>query len=63
LLQNSSNYYWVEAKVFRKLEEKITKAFEQVLEFSQQDNSSLRLAGHCLAIRRILAAEKLRGNL
>ena len=63
LLQNSSNDYWVEAKVFRKLEEKITKAFEQVLEFSQQDNSSLRLAGHCLAIRRILAAEKLRGNL
>jgi glutamate dehydrogenase/leucine dehydrogenase len=62
-LQNSSNDYWTEDKVFRKLAEKITKAFEQVWEKSQQENCNLRLASHILAVQRILVAEKLRGNL
>ncbi|MCX6791209.1 MAG: Glu/Leu/Phe/Val dehydrogenase [Candidatus Gribaldobacteria bacterium] len=61
--QNSGNDYWTEEKVFKKLEEKITKAFENVWEKRQQENCSLRLASHILAVERIIVAEKLRGNL
>lgn len=61
--QNSSNEYWTEKKVFRKLEEKITAALHKVWESSQRDNCCLRVASHRLAVQRILAAERLRGNL
>lgn len=62
-IQNSSNDYWTEKKVFKKLEEKITKAFLDVWEESQKNNLGLRISAHKLAIQRILTAEKLRGNL
>lgn len=62
-LQNSSNDYWTEGKVFRKLEEKMTLAFNKVWQTSNKKQCDLRLASHILAIERILRAEKLRGNL
>jgi len=62
-LQNSSNDYWTEEKVFRKLEEKMDNAFDVVWQLSQQENCDLRTASHIIAIQRILKAEKLRGNL
>ena len=62
-LQNSSNDYWTEKKVFEKLEEKMDSAFNQVFAFSQKENCDLRAASQIIAIKKILAAEKLRGNL
>ena len=62
-LQNSSNDYWTEKKVFRKLEEKMNLAFDNVWALSQKENCDLRTASHILAIKKILRAEKLRGNI
>jgi len=61
-LQNSSNDYWTEKKVFEKLEKKMKQAFNDVLEFSRKENVDYRMASHALAVRRIAAAEKLHGN-
>jgi len=62
-LQNSSNDYWTEKKVFEKLEEKMDLAFNNVWDFSRKENCDLRAASQIIAIKKILAAEKLRGNL
>ena len=62
-LQNSSNDYWVESKVFRKLEKKMSNAFKEVWELGKEKSCDLRSASHILAIQRILKAEKLRGHL
>ena len=62
-LQNSSNDYWTEKKVFRKLEEKMNEAFDRVWRLSNEKNYDLRTASQILAIQRIVQAEKLRGNL
>ncbi len=63
-VQNSSNEYWTEDVVNKKLEQIMHKALgslqaEQALEAGQ----SMRNAAYKLAIRNILKAEKLRGNL
>ena len=62
-LQNSSNDYWTEKKVFRKLEEKMNEAFDRVWRLSSEKNYDLRTASQILAIQRIIKAEKLRGNI
>jgi len=62
-LQNSSNDYWTEKKVFRKLEEKMNEAVNKVWQLSDEKNYDLRTASQILAIQRIIQAEKLRGNL
>ncbi len=62
-LQNSSNDYWTEEKVFRKLEEKMDKAFDAVQKLAEEKNQDFRTASHILAVQRIISAEKLRGNL
>lgn len=62
-LQNSSNDYWTEEKVFQRLEEKIIAAFNDVFSKSKQNGISLRASAQIIALERILAAEKLRGNL
>jgi len=62
-LQNSSNDYWTENKVFRKLEEKMNNAFDNVWRLHQGNGYNLRINSHILAIKKILQAEKLRGNI
>ncbi|MFQ6084255.1 MAG: Glu/Leu/Phe/Val dehydrogenase [Candidatus Aminicenantia bacterium] len=62
-VQNSTNEYWSEEKVFEKLEKKITKAFDRVSSTCQIEKCDLRLAANIVAIRKIIKAEKSRGNL
>lgn len=62
-VQNSSNEYWPEKKVFKKLEAKITRAFDRVVSTCYSEKCDLRLAANMVAIRKIIQAEKLRGNL
>jgi len=62
-VQNSTNEHWSKEEVFEKLEKKIIKAFDSLYLTCKTEKCDLRAAAHILAIRKILKAEKLRGNL
>ncbi len=62
-VQNLYNYYWEEDEVIEKLEKIMVKSFTEVYETANEYKTSLRNGAYILAIKRILAAEKLRGNL
>ncbi len=62
-VQNSSNDYWKEEEVNKKLEEKMLEACDEVSKKVSETGKTARVASYELAIERILGAEKLRGNL
>ena len=62
-VQNLQGYYWTEEEVIKKLEEKMVRAFKDVYATSKEYKVDMRKAAQILAIKRILDAEKLRGNL
>lgn len=62
-VQNSSNEYWSRERVLEKLEKKLRTAFDEIYLMSRNENYDLRCASHITAIRKILRAERLRGNL
>lgn len=57
-VQNTYNYYWSEEEVNKKLEEFMINAFNDVY----KENANLRTEAYYIAINRILASEKARGN-
>jgi glutamate dehydrogenase (NAD(P)+) len=61
--QNLNNDYWEENKVLEKLKDNMVSSFSDVYALCNEENCSLRSAAYQLAIKRILSAEKLRGNL
>ncbi len=60
-LQNKSNNYWSEEEVFKKLEERMKKAAQDVSNKSREYKSTLREASYILAIERI--SEAIRSKL
>ncbi len=62
-VQNLYGYYWTEQEVLEKLEKIMVKSFIEVYETAQTHNTTFRNGAYILAIKRILTAEKLRGNL
>lgn len=62
-VQNSMNGYWSEEEVFSKLEKRMIKAFHLIYSVCQVKGCDLRTAAHIVAIKRIIKAEKLVGNL
>jgi glutamate dehydrogenase (NAD(P)+) len=61
--QNLSNDSWPEAKVLEKLKQTMITAFNDVHALCRETQCRLRKAAYQLAVKRILYAEKLRGNL
>ena len=61
--QNLNNEYWPEEKVLRKLKEIMITAFNDVHSLCHQENCRMRRAAYQLGVKRILHAERLRGNL
>ncbi len=61
--QNLNNDYWEEEKVLDKLRNIMITAFNDVYALCHEERCRMRRAAYQLAIRRILHAEKLRGNL
>jgi glutamate dehydrogenase/leucine dehydrogenase len=61
--QNLNNDYWEEERVLEKLEKIMVTSFNDVYALCQEENCSLRKAAYQLAVKRILHAERLRGNL
>ena len=62
-VQNSSNDYWSLERVYVELEERITSAFNLVLDQADDSYLTLRKDSYRLAIDRIIEAERVRGRL
>jgi glutamate dehydrogenase (NAD(P)+) len=62
-VQNDANYYWEKDAVLRRLDVKMTSAFNAVLERSQEEKVYTRDAAYMVAIDRVVAAMEMRGWL
>jgi glutamate dehydrogenase len=61
--QNLNNDYWEEEKVIGKLKKTMITAFNDVYALCNEEGCRMRRAAYRLAIKRVLRAEQLRGNL
>ncbi len=61
--QNLNNDYWEEEKVLQKLSTIMINAFKDVFDLCGDVKCRMRRAAYQLAVKRILHAERLRGNL
>ncbi len=60
-VQNDMNYYWTKEEVLGRLDTKMTQAFQNVLEMSQNEGVYMRDAAYMVAIARVVKAMELRG--
>ena len=61
--QNLNSEYWEEEKVIRRLKNVMNTAFNDVYTLCIEGKCRMRRAAYQLAVKRILRAERLRGNL
>jgi len=59
--QNCENYYWGEAKVNRRLQRLMRRAFSDVVQISTKYSVDLRTGAYVVGLARILSAMRLRG--
>ena len=57
------NFYWSKDEVLEKLDQKMTSAFNAVLERSKNEKVYMRDAAYMVAIDRVVTAMELRGWL
>jgi glutamate dehydrogenase/leucine dehydrogenase len=62
-IQNINNNYWEHERVLDRLRGIMISAFNEVYALYREEKTTMRKAAYKIAIKRILAAEKLRGNL
>ncbi|MCZ7401609.1 MAG: Glu/Leu/Phe/Val dehydrogenase [Candidatus Methanoperedens sp.] len=62
-IQNLNNDYWEEDKVLERLKKIMITAFNEVHSLCDENSCRMRKSAYQLAIKRILHAERLRGNL
>ncbi|HHU69857.1 MAG TPA: Glu/Leu/Phe/Val dehydrogenase [Thermoanaerobacterales bacterium] len=60
-VQNLMNFYWTEEEINSKLENIMTKAFEEVYDMHNKFNVNMRDAAYMVSIQRVAEAIKLRG--
>lgn len=60
-VQNDMNFYWSKEEVLAKLDQKMTAAFEAVLELAEKEKVFMRDAAYMVAINRVVKAMELRG--
>ncbi|MDH5505695.1 MAG: Glu/Leu/Phe/Val dehydrogenase [Anaerolineae bacterium] len=60
-VQNDMNFYWKRDEVLDRLDDKITHAFNSVLEVAEQEKVFTRDAAYMVAIDRVVRAMQLRG--
>jgi glutamate dehydrogenase (NAD(P)+) len=60
-VQNDMNFYWSKEEVLTKLDEKMTSAFNSVLEMAEKEKVYMRDAAYMVAINRVVKAMQLRG--
>jgi glutamate dehydrogenase/leucine dehydrogenase len=62
-VQNNMGYYWEEKEILEKLDKIMTEAFSEVDKIVKDLSVSYRNASYILALKKVFAAEKLRGNI
>jgi glutamate dehydrogenase len=62
-VQNDMNFYWTREEVLQRLDDKITQAFNSVVEMSASEGVYMRDAAYMVAIGRVVKAMELRGWL
>ncbi len=62
-IQNLNNDYWEHERVLNKLQNIMISAFDEVYAICKEETTPMRKAAYKIAIKRILSAERLRGNL
>jgi len=60
-VQNDMNFYWTKKEVLEKLDNRMTSAFQAVLEMSENEKVYMRDAAYMVAIGRVVEAMELRG--
>ncbi len=60
-VQNDMNFYWSKEEVLQKLDQKMTKAFHDVLEMAVDRAVYMRDAAYLVAIDKVVRAMRLRG--
>jgi len=60
-VQNTYNFYWELEEIHRRLDEKMTHAFESVYAMSRQEKLNMRQAAYLVAVARVAEACRLRG--
>jgi len=60
-VQNDMNYYWPRDEVLKRLDEKMTIAFQCVYEMYEKEKVFMRDAAYMVAINRVVKAMQLRG--
>ena len=62
-VQNRSSWYWDEQEVYERLDDRMVKAFRDVLATSLQAKTDMRTAAYMVAVQRVAEAIRLRGWL
>ncbi len=62
-IQSLSNDYWDEEQVLVRLKKVMIDAFNDIYTVCREESCTMKKAAYKIAIKRILTAEKLRGNL
>jgi len=62
-VQNDMNFYWSKEEVLKRLDEKMTSAFNSVVDRSEKEKVYMRDAAYMVAIDRVVKAMELRGWL
>lgn len=62
-IQNLTGDSWKKERVIKRLKRIMVAAFREVHGICEEEGCSLRLGAHLLGVKRILEAERLRGNL
>lgn len=60
-VQNISGYYWTIDEVYHRLDQKMTKAFWDVVDMSEKHNVDMRTAAYMISVQRVATAMKIRG--
>jgi glutamate dehydrogenase (NAD(P)+) len=62
-VQNDMNFYWTREEVLQRLDDKLTQAFNSVVEMCESERVYMRDAAYMVAIGRVVKAMELRGWL
>lgn len=62
-VQNDMNYYWTKDEVLKRLDTKMTQAFQSVVAMAEGEQVFMRDAAYMVAIDRVVKAMELRGWL
>jgi glutamate dehydrogenase len=60
-VQNDMNFYWTEAEVISRLDEKMTTAFHAVHDMATRQKVDTRIAAYMVAVERVASAMRMRG--